>query len=1240
VSTVTPHTPQSTHADPHRAAPHRSRLSVWLAGAGVASLLALTVAPGLITTAAAEETGEQRCARQTAEYNAAMDSAWRAAHPGQTPPAGAWPPFVCQDIPTPEVPVPGTGGGTSGDSTGAQRDHHYEGFDSDPGEYAQDMSVGGPRTGLADRSVDTGTDTTNPSAGDTARSNVPTVTPWATPREDTLTDDDGNPRRVRVVDTDAGPVVINDDGTATGQILDPTAPGGVTTRQGLAGIDLLTDNTGNNDSTGNNDGDNDSDRDAASATTPTVAPGVPGTDGSGGDTGAGTGGGGRFDPRDPTSPIGPGPVGALGAAAGGAGVLINRRRRDGATRADIDWGAGREQSLILVEGPESPREYRFAMDVPDGGQMVKNPDGSVDVLDADGTVVEHVKSPWAYDAAGRAVPTYYEVDNTTGALVQVVDPQRTTMLPVLADPDKKKQVGGTRQRGGPGATKPASAARGTGKTGGKQASKATSKNTGTARTGAPKNPKSMPDNSKKTGTGRTGAPEPTAAATTPSTPKAVPKNVARAPKPAPISDEQRRAANNASAAASTGNNDPAKLPKTPGNNPGNTPRTSVGIIDTTGHHDGDTWTEDLGNGETATHTIVDGTGGQTVDTHIEHNDGTFTDNRSVRNDLGGWESYSNNSDGTAAYAQSNQDEGTHYAEHYDAAPVPGYTPTPQVTSQGNADNSQGTAVANNPNGTQSYGAYQRTADNRYDMAVANPDDTVSEVNSTQRDDAGVSTLVSDQQGSRVTTDGHTTVPVDMRGNDTSQTGSPDPATGRFYNPATGHWNNGAIDPDTGARTFRLSDGQLLTEVPQEDGTSAWHTRDADGRMHQVDSLGWDPVTGAPVDVVEGKDITPDTTADKGNARDGFTDAAKDSLRALAPLVGLGGDGAPGVAESWANLGTSTATLAGARGDEAQHEALVDLGKDMIAYDDFARGDVDYAAGRATFNILSTLVGTRGAGTAARGTSAAADAGRAGALAGEAGRAGNLADDVGDAAARAARPATPAPKPPTTTPNAAAPHRTAIPQDQPTGQHTAPTPAPAPVAPPRAYAPVVPEGMAGPRTTEVSPNLGTDVLPDGHDPFGGGDLAEFIDRGFWNPEAGETGAYNWPPRAGGPLDGMDGAIPGTVQDIEVQAGTQIDRIGHPGGRFFGDPGDTVGQRSLAPSTPMDRYTVLEFTRDIPIGDGDFVVRVGEVAPWFNQPGGGLQFQVFRANNLKSPLSMKDLIGEFGILRDIGPRGENQ
>ncbi|GAC85338.1 hypothetical protein GP2_033_00730 [Gordonia paraffinivorans NBRC 108238] len=44
--------------------------------------------------------------------------------------------------------------------------------------------------------------------------------------------------------------------------------------------------------------------------------------------------------------------------------------------------------------------------------------------------------------------------------------------------------------------------------------------------------------------------------------------------------------------------------------------TSVGIVDTDGRSDGDTWTEDLGNGETATHHIAEGTGGQSVDTRV------------------------------------------------------------------------------------------------------------------------------------------------------------------------------------------------------------------------------------------------------------------------------------------------------------------------------------------------------------------------------------------------------------------------------------------------------------------------------------------------------------------------------------------------------------------------------------------------------------------------------------------------
>ncbi|MGV0396524.1 hypothetical protein ACUY3K_10585, partial [Corynebacterium uberis] len=80
---------------------------------------------------------------------------------------------------------------------------------------------------------------------------------------------------------------------------------------------------------------------------------------------------------------------------------------------------------------------------------MKNSDGSVDVVDRNGVMVNHIDRPWAVDAAGRGVPTWYEVDEQ-GRLVQVIDPQRSTVLPVLADPDEKRAGGkSSRKKGNP-----------------------------------------------------------------------------------------------------------------------------------------------------------------------------------------------------------------------------------------------------------------------------------------------------------------------------------------------------------------------------------------------------------------------------------------------------------------------------------------------------------------------------------------------------------------------------------------------------------------------------------------------------------------------------------------------------------------------------------------------------------------------------------------------------------------------
>lgn len=102
---------------------------------------------------------------------------------------------------------------------------------------------------------------------------------------------------------------------------------------------------------------------------------------------------------------------------------------------------------------------------------------------------------------------------------------------------------------------------------------------------------------------------------------------------------------------------------------------------------------------------------------------------------------------------------------------------------------------------------------------------------------------------------------------------------------------------------------------------------------------------------------------------------------------------------------------------------------------------------------------------------------------------------------------------------------------------------------------------------------------------------------------------WPPNRG--FDGP--ALP----DL-LQPGTRIDRYGFDGGTFVSPDGTPYGQRALAPGSADKPHTVYEVVKPI---DG---VQTGRVAPWFDEPGGGIQHEL--------PQSVKQLI-EDGFLREV-------
>lgn len=89
---------------------------------------------------------------------------------------------------------------------------------------------------------------------------------------------------------------------------------------------------------------------------------------------------------------------------------------------------------------------------------------------------------------------------------------------------------------------------------------------------------------------------------------------------------------------------------------------------------------------------------------------------------------------------------------------------------------------------------------------------------------------------------------------------------------------------------------------------------------------------------------------------------------------------------------------------------------------------------------------------------------------------------------------------------------------------------------------------------------------------------------------ETGDINWPPN-----NGFDGE----PVKMKLEQGTIIDRYGGPNGTFVSPAGIPYEQRALAlhsDDAPYHKYKTLI----------EFEVEGGKIAPWFDRPGGGIQY----------------------------------
>ena len=86
--------------------------------------------------------------------------------------------------------------------------------------------------------------------------------------------------------------------------------------------------------------------------------------------------------------------------------------------------------------------------------------------------------------------------------------------------------------------------------------------------------------------------------------------------------------------------------------------------------------------------------------------------------------------------------------------------------------------------------------------------------------------------------------------------------------------------------------------------------------------------------------------------------------------------------------------------------------------------------------------------------------------------------------------------------------------------------------------------------------------------------------------------------------------------------RIDRIGGTGGEYFTDPGTPFAGRALPPDRLEAPRREWEVRADHPaLADGSVRLERSQVAPWFGQPGGGVQYRF--VDEAGKPLSNEDL-----------------
>ncbi|MFC9432327.1 TNT domain-containing protein [Nocardia sp. NPDC057030] len=107
-------------------------------------------------------------------------------------------------------------------------------------------------------------------------------------------------------------------------------------------------------------------------------------------------------------------------------------------------------------------------------------------------------------------------------------------------------------------------------------------------------------------------------------------------------------------------------------------------------------------------------------------------------------------------------------------------------------------------------------------------------------------------------------------------------------------------------------------------------------------------------------------------------------------------------------------------------------------------------------------------------------------------------------------------------------------------------------------------------------------------------------------------------------GADYAVPGTKVDVDLPAGTKIDRYGSEYGSWLSPEGTPLTARSLPPDTLATKaYNTYEVAPGARLPPG-WSIEQSKVATWFGEEGGGIQYRILKSKSPEVDGSVQDLI----------------